>query len=156
MKSITLLTFVLLYVSICEIHAACKGSVTFYWKEDPKARDENSRNWGELEEEKKFVGSKSRLSTFFDTDRAYAFKVDGTCCWEMFSEKAFKESFYINHNVQQSWFSLDNCASQRVKFQCVNKWSSLQRICNISLEGNGRFTKRRIEKLDHIEDRDEE
>ena len=90
MKNISLLTFVIFYVSICDIDAACKGSVTFYWKEDPKARDENSRNWGELEEEKKFIGSKSRLSTFFDTDRAYAFKVDGTCCWEMFSEKAFK------------------------------------------------------------------
>ena len=30
------------------------------------------------------------LSTFFDTDRAYAFKVEGDCCWEIFSEKAFK------------------------------------------------------------------
>ena len=90
MKDIIILTFVFLYLNIREIDAACKGSVTFYWKEDPTARDENSRNWGELEEEKKFVGSKSRLSTFFDTDRAYAFKVEGDCCWEMFSEKAFK------------------------------------------------------------------
>ena len=90
MKDIIILTFVFLYLNIREIDAACKGSITFYWKEDSEARDENLRNWGELEEEKKFVGSKSRLSTFFDTDRAYAFKVDGTCCWEMFSEKAFK------------------------------------------------------------------
>ena len=68
--------------------AMCKGSVTFYWKEVPAEMKSKSRNWGKLE--KKLVSSKSKLSKVMDVENSYAFKVDGDCCWEIYSEEKFK------------------------------------------------------------------
>ena len=72
------------------INAACKGSVTFYWKATPSERQTDKRNWGTLEENKKFVSSKPVLSSYMDTNNTYAYKVDGDCCWEMYNQKSFK------------------------------------------------------------------
>ena len=88
-------TFLLLFIAILQIFqfdmidgAMCKGSVTFYWKEVPAEMKSKKRNWGKLE--KKLVSSKSKLSKVMDVENSYAFKVDGDCCWEIYSEEKFK------------------------------------------------------------------
>ena len=87
------LTLLLLFVALLQIFqlpltdgASC--SVTFYWKEVPAEMKSKERNWGKLE--KKLVSSKSKLSKVMDVENSYAFKVDGDCCWEIYSEEKFK------------------------------------------------------------------
>ena len=89
------LTFFVLFITILlsfQLNlthgASCKGSVTFYWKEVPAEMKSKERNWGKLE--KKLVSSKSKLSKVMDVENSYAFKVDGDCCWEIYSEEKFK------------------------------------------------------------------
>ena len=88
---ILLVLFITLMLSF-QLHfthgASCKGSVTFYWKEVPAEMKSKERNWGKLE--KKLVSSKSKLSKVMDVENSYAFKVDGDCCWEIYSEEKFK------------------------------------------------------------------
>ena len=88
-------TILLLSITILQIlrfgiadGARCKGSVTFYWKEVPAEMKSKERNWGKLE--KQLVSSKSKLSKVMDVENSYAFKVDGDCCWEIYSEEKFK------------------------------------------------------------------
>ena len=67
--------------------ASC--SVTFYWKEVPAEMKSKERNWGKLEE--KLTERKNpKLSDVMDVENAYAFKVDGDCCWEVYSEEEFE------------------------------------------------------------------
>ena len=67
--------------------ASC--SVTFYWKEVPAEMKSKERNWGKLE--KKLRKRKNpALSEVMDVENAYAFKVDGDCCWEVYSEEEFE------------------------------------------------------------------
>ena len=82
------ITLLLSFQSNLTHGASCKGSVTFYWKEVPAEMKSKERNWGKLE--KKLVSSKSKLSKVMDVENSYAFKVDGDCCWEIYSEEKFK------------------------------------------------------------------
>ena len=67
--------------------ASC--AVTFYWKEVPAEMKSKERNWGKLE--KKLRKRKNpALSEVMDVENAYAFKVDGDCCWEVYSEEEFE------------------------------------------------------------------
>ena len=89
-------TFLLLFIAILQIFqfdmidgAMCKGSVTFYWKEVPAEMKSKERNWGKLEE--KLTERKNpKLSDVMDVENAYAFKVEGDCCWEVYSEEEFE------------------------------------------------------------------
>ena len=86
----------LLFIAILQIFqfdmidgAMCKGSVTFYWKEVPAEMKSKERNWGKLEE--KLTERKNpKLSDVMDVENAYAFKVEGDCCWEVYSEEEFE------------------------------------------------------------------
>ena len=88
------LTLLLLFVALLQIFqlpltdgASC--SVTFYWKEVPAEMKSKERNWGKLE--KKLRKRKNpALSEVMDVENAYAFKVDGDCCWEVYSEEEFE------------------------------------------------------------------
>ena len=70
--------------------ASCEGSVVFYWKENATERQTQERNWGRLEKEKEINRNRGKLSTFFDTKSAYAYKVNGDCCWEIYGENGYK------------------------------------------------------------------
>ena len=85
---ISLLVLVFLFIQIHVIDAACEGTVTFYWKENPSERKSNKRNWGKLEEE--IISTKSKLSSFIDIENTYAYKVNGDCCWELFNKIFFQ------------------------------------------------------------------
>ena len=88
------LTLFLLFVALLQIvqlpfadGASC--SVTFYWKEVPAEMKSKERNWGKLEE--KLTERKNpKLSDVMDVENAYAFKVEGDCCWEVYSEEEFE------------------------------------------------------------------
>ena len=88
------LTLLLLFVALLQIFqlplsdgASC--AVTFYWKEVPAEMKSKERNWGKLEE--KLTERKNpKLSDVMDVENAYAFKVEGDCCWEVYSEEEFE------------------------------------------------------------------
>ena len=88
------LTLLLLFIALLQIFqlpltdgASC--SVTFYWKEVPAEMKSKERNWGKLEE--KLTERKNpKLSDVMDVENAYAFKVEGDCCWEVYSEEEFE------------------------------------------------------------------
>ena len=81
-----------LIIICCKIYtvsAACKGgSVIFYWKVAPAERSAEKKNYGTLEKEIK--GNRPKLGTYMNTDYTYAFKIQGICCWEVYSENGYK------------------------------------------------------------------
>ena len=81
--------FIIFGCEICFVSAACKGgSVIFYWKVAPAERTVEKKNYGLLEAE--FKGNKPSLASYMDTDYTYAFKIQGICCWEVYSKKGYK------------------------------------------------------------------
>ena len=88
--------------------AACKGSVTFYWKESPVEKESSMRNWGVLEPEKKIMKSTSQLAKVIDTNNTYAFSLEGDCCWELFNEKLFKgDSYKLKAKLPSGFAGID-------------------------------------------------
>ena len=88
------LTLLLLFVALLQgfqlpVTDGASCSVTFYWKEVPAEMKSKERNWGKLEE--KLTERKNpKLSDVMDVENAYAFKVEGDCCWEVYSEEEFE------------------------------------------------------------------
>ena len=88
------LTLLLLFVVLLQgfqlpLADGASCSVTFYWKEVPAEMKSKERNWGKLE--KKLRKRKNpALSEVMDVENAYSFKVDGDCCWEVYSEEEFE------------------------------------------------------------------
>ena len=83
------LGFIIFCCEIYSVSAACKGgSVIFYWKVAPEERTSENKNYGLLEAEIK--GNRPSLATYMNTDYTYAFKIQGICCWEVYSEKGYK------------------------------------------------------------------
>ena len=68
--------------------AVCEGTIIFYWREIGDARTQKERNWGQLDKE--IEGSQGRLAKFFEPKNAYAYKLTGNCCWEVYAENFFK------------------------------------------------------------------
>ena len=86
--NIVLVVFLLLHSPIFAAGASCKGSVIFYWKESPKQRASEEKNWGVLEKEIK--GNRPRLASYMDTNSTFSFTRMGDCCWEVYSENLYK------------------------------------------------------------------
>ena len=88
--------------------AACKGSVTFYWKESPVERESTGRNWGVLEKDKTIMKSTSQLAKVIDTNNTYALRLEGDCCWELFNEKFFKgDSYKLKAKLPSGFAGID-------------------------------------------------
>ena len=86
---VSLLGFMNLCCDMKLVSAACKGgSVIFYWKVAPEERSAVMKNYGFLEAEIK--GNRGRLAAFMNTNQTYAFKINGICCWEVYSENGYK------------------------------------------------------------------
>ena len=87
-KYIILVGFLLLNCHIFAAGAACKGSVIFYWKENPQHRLSGGKIWGVLEKEIK--GNRPRLSSYMDTNNTFSFTKMGDCCWEVYRKNGYK------------------------------------------------------------------
>ena len=92
-RNCSLMTLALVALVICyscaSVTEAASCSVTFYWKEVPAEMKSKKRNWGKLEE--KITKRKSpKLADVMDVENTYAFKVEGNCCWEVYSEEEFE------------------------------------------------------------------
>ena len=99
---------ILFYSHITFIGAACKGSVTFYWKETSVERESTMRNWGVLEKDKTIMKSTSQLAKVIDTDNTYALRLEGDCCWELFNEKFFKgDSYKLKAKLPSGFAGID-------------------------------------------------
>ena len=84
-----MVVLVFLASNLFTIDGACRGSVIFYWHEKGQQRQIQQRNWGVLEKEIK--SNKAKLSVLgFDTENAYGYKVNGDCCWEIYTKNGYR------------------------------------------------------------------
>ena len=97
-----LLISTLLTPSHCQ--DTCEGSVTVYYTEKGQDRIDNMRNWGVLEE-KLEKDKYFKFKKYFNPATAYAYTVEGDCCWEIYNEELFRKP---SHKLKVGFHGIPN------------------------------------------------
>ena len=82
----------------------CEGSVIVYYTEKGQDRIDNMRNWGVLEE-KLEEDKYKRFKKYFNPATAYAYTVEGDCCWEIYNKEFFRKP---SHKLKVGFHGIPN------------------------------------------------